>query len=82
MDDAAILIFLPSDNTLPVPVTIIDDNIPEEIEPFSLYLIIAETSAKFSLSNPNRTTVNIVDNDGKLILLYESHFYKIILCLL
>ena len=67
IDDVTSLRFLPSENTLPIPVTIIDDNIPENIEPFSLFLTVAETSPRFSLGNPARTTVEIVDDDSKLI---------------
>ena len=66
-DDRILLRFQPSVNTLPVPVEIFDDEIPEDIETFSLFLAIDETKAGFSLGRPQSTIVNIINDDRKLV---------------
>ena len=45
-------------------VTIMDDNVVENVESINLAINSSRVPIKITLGNTNRTVVNIVDNDG------------------
>ena len=57
-------LFLPEDQTLPIPVDIIDDNIAEIEEQFELFL--QHQSGPIFLTPSVTARVNIIDNEGEL----------------
>ena len=62
--DAASFIFLPSDQEMDVPLTILNDNIPEGLESFTLRVVYSSP-----LSDPQNITTEIFisDDDSKYV---------------
>ena len=59
------LLFLQEEDTLPVPFTVINDDIPEVGETFSISMSISEVVSGFSLPPPSRADICIDDDDSK-----------------
>jgi len=51
--------------SFPFSIEIIDDNILEDFESFNLTISSFSLPANVSVANPDQTTIDIVDNDGK-----------------
>ena len=50
--------------TFPFSIEIIDDNILEDFETFNLTINSLSLPASVSVTNPDQTTIVIIDNDG------------------
>ena len=60
--------FPPAAQRLAIPLTIIDDALPEKAEEFRLSLLVPAGAPAFLVSGNAITTVTIMDNDGRLII--------------
>lgn len=71
------LYFPPEENTISFNVTIIDDNVIEFREDFSLVLGIPDTAAAIGvvLGSPDTASVNIVDDDSEYVCTNLQHSF-------
>ena len=74
------LVFLPQDQRLAVPLSLIGDNIFEESEDFQFKLTIPESAPTgYKLGTYDRTDVTILDDDGKYSIMLQGYMpYDII----
>lgn len=63
------MVFYPEDTRLPYSVELIDDELPEDVETFNLFLATLATQRGLSLG-VSSTTVYIEDDDSTLIVRY------------
>ena len=59
------LTFRPEDAKLPVPLKVLSDSIPEEVEQFRMYLSINESKNGLGISRGS-TSISIIDNDSEI----------------